>query len=490
MTAYDLETRDPAVAGQFYPASPARLAAEVADFIERGRARHGEAHGRVRALIAPHAGYVYSGGVAGEAYALIRGEDVSSYRRVVVLAPSHRVYFRGVSLGGFAKFATPLGALPVDVEACRALAKACPLFSLRPEPHIQEHALEVQLPFIQTVLPDVSLIPAVCGEMRTPDIREAAGVLERILRRPDTLWVVSSDFTHYGYSFGYVPFTGNVPERIRELDQGAIECILAGDASGFLDYVDRTVATICGSIPIALLLEVVRSFEHDAVEGILVDYTTSGELTGDYSHSVSYAAIAWVEKNCESGEEAAGTSEAYDLTEQEKQALLRLAREAIRTAFEGRITPVPEEVLKSPRLTAPGACFVTLHKHGRLRGCIGSLEAVEPLYENVIRNARNAAFHDPRFYPLTPEELPEIEIEISVLTPPRPVRGPEEIVLGRHGIILEKGPASAVFLPQVPIEQGWDLETTLRHLSMKAGLGPEDWRRGADFRVFEAIVFS
>jgi AmmeMemoRadiSam system protein A len=141
-------------------------------------------------------------------------------------------------------------------------------------------------------------------------------------------------------------------------------------------------------------------------------------------------------------------------------------------------------------LKRDGAAFVSLHRDGNLRGCIGNLEAVEPLYRNVIHNARNAAFQDPRFMPLTAAELAGLNIEISVLTPPRPIHSVDEFQIGTHGIILTKGQRRAVFLPQVAPEQGWDRETTLTHLSLKAGMGPDDWRRGAKYYVFEAIVFS
>ncbi len=573
MEADFTQARRPAVAGAFYPGDPERLAAQVAKFLAGGApAAEGEA---VRALVVPHAGYEYSGAVAGRAYALLRSpQEQARIRRVVVAAPTHRVPFRGVSLGDYGAFTTPLGEVPVDAGACSALAGAHPLISTRTDAHSHEHALEVQLPFVQAVLPQAKLVPLVCGELSPADARALAPVLRDALWNPETLWVISSDFTHFGTAFGYVPFTRDVPRRISELDHGAIARICAGDLDGLADYLRRTGATICGAHPIELLLAILecglrpegigcqrqqRSVNKSirspfspsrgacgsaaassedaerkngkteetkhagtpprdpaalvaqpcrteetkhagapqATERLAireVAYATSGQLTGDWEHTVSYAAIAVLEEKFEIGNSElgkAGEGEPEDaVSAAETRTLLKLAREAIRTrlARESAPKPAPEEL--TPRLERDGACFVTLHAAGELRGCIGHLEASEPLWKNVVRNARSAAFGDPRFFPLSAEEFGAIDLEISVLTPFRPVPGPEAFEVGRHGILMEKGGNHAVFLPQVAPEQGWDRETTLTHLSLKAGLPPDGWRRGAKFFVFEAIVFG
>jgi AmmeMemoRadiSam system protein A len=224
----------------------------------------------------------------------------------------------------------------------------------------------------------------------------------------------------------------------------------------------------------------------------VLDYTTSALQGGDDSLSVSYAAVAFfsgVEPAAETGNRAG-----FDLSGDERQTLLSLARKAIADTLAETGVMQPESIdgahPLTPRLREPGACFVTLLLDSRLRGCIGSLEAREPLAENVRRNARKAAFRDPRFQPLTEVEFRRVAIEISVLTPARPISSSTEIAIGRHGIILEKDGHRAVYLPQVAPEQGWDLETTLAHLAVKAGLRPDAWRRNARFSVFEAIVFN
>ena len=396
---------------------------------------------------------------------------------------------RTVSVGAYDAFATPLGDVPVDVAACRGLAAGCALVTSRTDAHASEHALEVQLPFIQTVLPAARLVPMVCGQLDLAQVREVATALVQDLWQNNTLWVVSTDFTHFGSSFRYTPFHDEVPRRLEELDQGAIDCIRRQDCQAFWDYVERTQTTICGRVPIAILLAALEQV--GGTECALLEYTTSGRLSGDFSHSVSYAALAVTEPG-EDGPQAEESEETgMVLNASDRKVLLALARDTIATALRGETLDEPSPGGLPDVLTIDAACFVTLHTNkGRLRGCIGHLEASEPLFQNVINNARSAAFRDYRFSPLTEAEFDDIDIEISVLTPSCRIPGIDSFELGRHGIILTKGGARAVFLPQVAPEQKWDKETTLRHLAMKAGLGSDAWREGAELAVFEAIVFG
>jgi AmmeMemoRadiSam system protein B/AmmeMemoRadiSam system protein A len=479
------ETREAAVAGQFYPARTEALSESISRCLKPPKIT---LPGRIRALIVPHAGYQYSGPTAGQAYALLR--DRTDIRRVVVVAPTHRVAFRGISIGNFSCFETPFGKIDVDTQTCAAMVAADPLFCSRPDAHYYEHALEVQLPFLQTVLPDVQLIPLVTGQLRANDLERAADVLGRLAWQDDTLWIASSDFTHYGQMFDYLPFTDNVQERLKELDMGAVRRIEEINAEAFQSYLDETGATICGATPIIILMKTLQIAE-PAAKARLITYTTSGQMTRDFSHSVSYVSIAVTDTGDarpRSAEEA--TMAESELSRADRQTLLKLAQRAIESNLGSEPLAEVDETELSDALKRDGAAFVSLHRDGNLRGCIGNLEAVEPLYRNVIHNARNAAFQDPRFMPLTAAELAGLNIEISVLTPPRPIHSVDEFQIGTHGIILTKGQRRAVFLPQVAPEQGWDRETTLTHLSLKAGMGPDDWRRGAKYYVFEAIVFS
>jgi len=473
----------PVLAGQWYPEAPDRLQAEIESFLPPSA---DVPSGTPRALVVPHAGLRYSGATAGLGYALLRDQTV--IRRVVLLAPSHRSYFRGIAVGDYAAFGTPLGDIDVDTTACAELLSASGHVLEQADAFAGENALELQLPFLKVVLPKARLVPALCQGMDLSDIRAVAAVFADCLWGDDTAWVASSDFTHYGQSFGYVPFDRDVEKRLEELDRGAIDRILQFDCEGFLEYVERTGATICGALPIAVLLAVLEQ-RGEACHCRLLEYTTSGRLSHDFSHSVSYATIL-VSETAHADARVAEEADAGSLNAADRALLLRLAREAIRTSLFEETPSEPEESTLSPSLGTDGACFVTLHLGGLLRGCIGHLESTEPLYQNVIRNARNAAFSDYRFGPVTKEEFERLDLEISVLTPSRRVESLDEIVIGRHGIILEKGRHRAVFLPQVAPDQGWDLETTLEHLSLKAGLPANGWRKGATFRVFEAIVFG
>ena len=464
--------RSPAVAGRFYPADPAELRRTVERLLA-GAPAAAPVPG-IRGLIVPHAGYVYSGATAARAYAAVRG---SAFRTVMILAPSHYSAFRGLSIPDVSAYRTPLGDVPLASEACRALRRASPLIAAREAAHAREHSVEVELPFLQATLGRFSLIPILVGRLEPGDYPLLADLLAPYVR-DGTLLVASSDFTHYGPAYGYVPFTREVERRIRDLDSQALDRILALDRPGLLAWRERTGATICGIRGIGLLLELLR--RGPAVRGRILGYTTSGALAGDFTNSVSYAAVLFH-----------GRDPVMSLTPAEKKSLLVLARRALEARLrDGRdLADPPPGVALSPRLREPAGAFVTLERDGELRGCIGFIEPIRPLYRAVMENAVSAATRDFRFPPVEAEELPRIRIEISVLTPLREIPGPEAFEPGRHGIVLEKQGHRAVFLPQVAAERGWDRETTLEHLCRKAGLPPDAWRRGARFQVFEAEVF-
>lgn len=284
--------RQPAVAGQFYSGNPTRLREDLQHFEQEAGPSPLPEGARLRAAVSPHAGYTYSGPTAVKTLAAAKNGD---YQRVMVLAPSHRMVVGGVALSDHSAFNTPFGDMVVDEAATRSiLENRNPLIQASNRPHDGEHALEVQLPIIQYFLPDAVLVAGVCGGIDVDSARRIAASLAP-LWDPETLWVISSDFTHYGRSFGYLPFTERIPEKLSELDLGAVETITNLDLEGFSDYVDRTGATICGANPIKILLAVIERVKTEtaAPRAKLIDYTTSGESTGDYSHCVSYAGVAF-----------------------------------------------------------------------------------------------------------------------------------------------------------------------------------------------------
>jgi AmmeMemoRadiSam system protein A len=375
--------------------------------------------------------------------------------------------------------------------------------------HAQEHSLEIQLPLLQRVLGSFSLVPVLLSRMREADYKALAAALADVVDG-QTVVVASSDFTHRGPNYSY-ELPGRKPgwddktikEKVRQLDQGAIDRILALDRAGLLAYKEKTGATICGVAPIATLLELLA--RQEGVRGHVVDHYTSGDVMGNWANTVTYVAVAFTGKwparsalqRARSGGEAA-----FPLTPRERQLLLQLARRSLDASVrKGRYDPsVIRGFEITPSLRRKAGAFVTLKcerglggacvGHGEgLRGCIGTIAPVEEVARTVAQRAASAALGDPRFTRVQPGELQHITVEVSVLTPPRAVKGPEQIVVGRHGIILRSGGRSATFLPQVAPEQGWDRETTLRHLARKAGLDVEGWRQ-ASYMVYEAIVVT
>ena len=463
--------RQPILAGLWYPENAAGLRADVERYLGAG----GDADPAVRALIVPHAGYQFSGPTAARGFSAVRGR---AFDRVVLLGPSHTLGFAGAALPEEVAWRTPLGDLPIDLEAVARLEKRKG-FSVLPRAHAREHCLEIELPFLQVALaPGFRIVPIVVGQL-DEGLREevAAGVRE--ILDDASLLVVSSDFTHYGPNYGYVPFRDSIPERIRDLDEGAIRAIEALSPGRFLDYVERTGATICGMQPIGVLLTI---FEESGGKVETLGYARSGDLLDDFDNSVSYASLA-----------LAPSPAPRPLDAGEQSFLLDLARETIRARLAGEPDP-PIEISgrfagDSP-LRQPRGLFVTLTIDGRLRGCMGNIAGTEPLAEGTRRQAIVAAFEDPRFPELSAGELDRVAIQISALTPLVEAAGPHEIEVGRHGVVIEKRGRRALFLPQVAVEQGWDRETLLRQLCLKAGLDQEDWVRGARFETFEAQVFG
>ena len=443
----------------------------------------------VIALILPHAGYRYSGETA---VCGLKTTD-KKYRRIVIIGPSHRIPMEGIlSVPRATHYQTPLGQIPLDVEFINKLIEYS-VFQNIPQAHryrrgFQEHSVQIELPLLQYGQKDFQLVPIVVGSCSLQTITKAATILRGLMDK-DTLVIASSDFVHYGRSHLYVPFTENIPEQIKKLDMGAYGYIAALNTNGFLEYKYKTRASICGYVPIAILL----SMLNEQTKAELIKYTTSGELTNDFTNSVSYLSVAFSGSWQSRQEiEPQANNPELELTEPDKQQLLTLARKTIIYALQTRRVPQPSElgVTISQAMSCPRAAFVTLKKHSMLRGCIGDIFPQRPLYKSVIRNAINACFNDRRFPPVAEAECKDITIEISALTVPEPVASADEIRIGTDGVVLSKDGRSAVFLPQVAPEQGWDVNQMLTQLSLKAQLTADAWKEGASFLVFQADVFG
>jgi AmmeMemoRadiSam system protein B/AmmeMemoRadiSam system protein A len=487
------------VAGSWYPGDKAQLAAYIDGLLASAPSR--KIDGNITALISPHAGYRFSGKAAAAGYVLLRGRDI---RRVVVLAISHHFPLRGVSIPDVTHFETPLGLIPVDGAAVARLRRTSVVDAV-PDAELDEHSLEMQLPLLQRVLPSFTLVPMLVGDMRDADYVELASALAEIVDA-HTLVVASSDFTHRGDNYHYeVPAgKGTLQERLARVDDGSVAQILKLNRRGLLAHADKTGTTICGLHPIALLLELLGRFP--GMRGQVISRYTSGDVTSDWSSTVTYVDIAFTGKWPDSSKldkVRVGGQKMFPLSDEDRATLLRLARASLEASVhKGKFdASVKKAVPITPSLERKAGAFVTLkckmsddgHCIGRgedLRGCIGTIEPTDSVYDTVAVRAASAALEDTRFpHTVSVAELPFITIEISVLTPPQPVKGPEDIVIGKHGIILSVGWNRATFLPQVAPEQGWDRETTLRHLARKAGLAEDAWKK-AEYRVYEAIVFG
>ncbi|NMB74596.1 MAG: AmmeMemoRadiSam system protein B [Myxococcales bacterium] len=494
---------EPQVAGAFYPAEAEALRKQIQRYLDEAQKAGRAAPGDLLGIIVPHAGYPYSGPVA--AFGFQAAKAAGPYRRVVVLGPAHRQLFAQPALLDAPAYRTPLGDIPIDREGVAALA-ATGAAKIDPGRFYNEHALEVELPFLQVALGDFSLVPVMLSQASPDSARRLAEAIRKVFPDKDTLVVASTDMSHdYPYELAVA------------LDENGLRYLKGLDAEGLwkaYQAFERAEPRIqlaggkpepdctqfCGMGPVLTLVELARLFG-DASATVL-DRRNSGDIVGDKkSRIVGYATVAFTlaKPRPEGGGPAAGKkagahvgSTGDFLNDSQKKRLLEIARQAFESYVRDK--QVKDFEVRDEKLLEPGAAFVTLTKSGELRGCIGHMEPTDPLWRMVRDRAIDAAVHDPRFRPVTPSEIPDIHIEISVLSPRIPVKDPRrEIVIGRDGVWLELGMARGVFLPQVPVEQGWTtVEEYLDHLCQKAGVYERGcWKAsGAKIMRFTALVFG
>ena len=457
-------------ANRFYTGDAKKLSEEVDSLL----ALHRDAavYNDLTALIVPHAGYYFSGNVAATAYMTLLKDKV--YKRIFLLGPSHHEWLDRASVNTEADYyATPLGQVEVDHETALALTSADSVFRYEPKAHDREHCLEVQLPFLQRRYGEDSVPPIVPVIISTNDfqkLKRIADVLKPYLTE-ENLFIVSSDFSHYP---SY--------EDARKMDARTGKAVESGDVSRFIAVLEENArsgvpglaTSACGEQAIATLLLMIDSTYQ--VKHLM--YQNSGDAEEhDRNRVVGYHAFAIVH----------GAAQNFSLSADEKQTLKEIALTSIKDSLDGK--PISNRSPLTAHLSEKCGAFVSLHKHGRLRGCIGHFGEDVPLHEIVAEMARAAAFEDPRFLPVTRDELADIDIEISVLTPMRRIHSLDEFELHRHGIYIRKGYRSGTFLPQVADEVNWTKEEFVSHCAQdKAGIGWDGWR-DAELYVYEAIVF-
>ena len=459
-------------ANRFYTGNPEELSQEVDSFLALHSSR--TTYQNVAALIVPHAGYYFSGNVAASAYMTLNPKK--SYKRIFLLGPSHHEWLNGASVNSKVDYyATPLGNVKVDRETAQQLIDADSVFSYKAAAHAQEHCLEVQLPFLQRRLDEVPpIVPIIISTNDYSKLKRMAEML-RPYFTDDNLFIISSDFSHYpSYEDAYEVDT----KTGKAIETGDVEQLIATIENNADSGKHNLATSACGEFPIiTLMLMLNHNYE---IKHLM--YQNSGDIDNhDHSRVVGYHAFAFLRKQISETE--------FTLTDADKKQLKEIALQSIKDSLESKPIARPTLTSQLSILNSKCGAFVSLHKYGRLRGCIGHFGEDYPLHEIVAEMARAAAFEDSRFTPVTREELDDIDIEISVLTPMRRIQSIDEFELHRHGIYIRKGFRSGTFLPQVADEVNWTKEEFIGHCSQdKAGLGWDGWR-DAELYVYEAIVF-
>ncbi|HTX87751.1 MAG TPA: AmmeMemoRadiSam system protein B [Bacteroidales bacterium] len=467
--------RKPAAAGGFYPADSAELKATLKDLFAKAKPASVK---NVVAVICPHAGYQFSGVVA--ASSINQVDPNKQFDNVFVIGSSHHVYFMGASVYNQGDYVTPLGKVPVNIELADQLIRDNPVFSYRPDADLNEHCVEVEVPFLQYYLKKpFRLVPVVLGTQSDQTCKKIAAALKPYFNGKN-LFVFSTDFSHYP---SY--------EDAKKVDKKTCDAVLTKSADNLMavlksnanDNIPNLATSMCGWTSILTLMYLVGN---DPTKSMVpVYYLNSGDSpAGDKSQVVGYWSIAVTEND------KTTSSSEFNFTMDEKKELLKIARETIEKYIRDQKVPAIDATNFTDNLKMQAGAFVTLKENGELRGCIGRFTSDEPLYKLIQEMAVASSTEDTRFSPVTAAEIPKLRIEISVLSPMKKISSPDEIELGKHGIYIKKGYFGGTFLPQVATETGWTKEEFLGHCARdKAGIGWDGWKT-ADIYIYEAAVFS
>lgn len=454
-----------AFAGSFYPADRHELETLVDRYLKNAASEGCEGSPGTFAVIAPHAGYVYSGQVAACSYAALKGQKAKT---VILLGSSHRASFDGVAVYPEGSWETPLGRVSIDSAMVKSLAASGGTIKQVPSVFDGEHSLEVQLPFLQRTFKDLKIVPLLTGRIQKEGIVKLSEILKGIMSRNKgrTVLVVSSDMSHY-YSYNTAK-TMDI-STLRQIEGLSWEALYGGIAAKENE--------LCGAPAVLAAMKMTRDIGGEAQ---VLGYANSGDTAGDRSRVVGYGSVLFAQSD---------HRDLPPLTGLEKKKLLSIARKTLDEYVTSKT--VPHIDIKEGRLTQRSGVFVTLNRHGQLRGCIGSIKPVAPLNRSVVEMTVAAASRDTRFRPVADNEIKDISIEISVLSPLKPIKTPNEIEVGRHGLYIMKDGYSGLLLPQVATHYKWNREEFLRNTCSKAGLPEDAWKdKGARIFIFSAQVFS
>ena len=469
--------RQPVASGRFYSSGKEELTRDLADLFASCLKQEKEQD--VSAIISPHAGYVFSGKVAASAFSSI--QENRKFRNIFIIGSSHVMAFDGASVYNTGDFITPLGRAHVNREIADKLKSGNKAFDFPTTAHLQEHSIEVQVPFIQYYFKSQpSIVPIIIGTTKGSTLKIIAEAL-RPWFNDENLFVISSDFSHY-------PSYNNAVS----VDNATASSIITGDPELFLSalkknsskQIEGLATSMCGWTS-GLILMYLSEHEKN-LQYKKIDYCNSGDTEyGDKDRVVGYNAIALINKSNQKAEDSE-----FSFTSSEKKILFEIARSNISARLNGTKIQDPDPKKIPPKLKMNYGVFVTLKINGNLRGCIGRFVSTDPLYEVVKASAISSAFEDPRFPSLSKDEYPKTDIEITVLGPMRRISSPDEIILGKHGIYIKKDFRAGTMLPQVAIEQGWTVEQFLGYTSRdKAGLGWDGWK-SAELYIYEGLVLE
>ena len=448
------QVKEPSVAGAFYPADENNLKVMVNSLLYRSGNR--PVSGRLIAIISPHAGYEFSGSTAAYAYRHLSELNINT---VILIGPSHYATFNGASVYAKGSMKTPLGKIKIDEKIANSLLNEKAFVSFYPGAFDKEHSLEVQLPFLQQTLKDFKIVPILIGSPAQETFDHLTEKLAEVLGKNEkAIIVASTDLSHY-----------HDYDTAVKMDKKIIDAVERMSIEDVERYLMTGEGEMCGGYPVIFTMAVAKRL--GATNGVLYRYANSGDITNDKSRVVGYAAMGLYKSA---------------LSKEEKVELLLLAKNTIDNyVLHGKVSEVD---VKNPRLKANGATFVTIRKNGGLRGCIGNIQPVMPLYRSVISNAVSSCSKDPRFPPMNREDLKDTEVEISVLSPLEPLGDVKNIEIGRHGLFLVKGQNSGLLLPQVADENKWDRNIFLEQLSIKAGLPKDAWKTAQLYKFTVEII--
>lgn len=446
--------KEPSVAGSFYPADANDLKVMVNVFLTRAETMPENA--KLIALISPHAGYQFSGQVAAYSYRHLSERNIKT---VIIIGSSHHKVYKGASVYTNGSMKTPLGNVRINEKLAGSLINEKASVSFYPEAFEKEHSLEVQLPFLQQTLKDFSIVPILVGTPSKETFEYLTAKLTELLSRDDrAIIIASTDLSHFHDYDAAVSMDSKMINAIKRMSVEDVE-----------RYLMTGEGELCGGYPVMITMAAARAL--GATNGVLYKYANSGDVTGERNRVVGYAAIGLYRSN---------------LTGEEKEKILYLAKKTINDYVKNN--RMPEVHFEDKRLQANGATFVTIKTNGQLRGCIGNIQPVMPLYQSVMQNAVSACSSDSRFLPVTRDELKDIDVEVSVLSPLEPLYDAQNIRIGTDGLYIIKGQNRGLLLPQVASQNNWDRNTFLEQVSLKAGLPTDAWKTSQLYRFTADII--